>query len=104
MILEDTIVLSIKHFLIRHLGLIIEDVFITGFVADRCLVPKKHVDALRLQINNDTFAADDEKPDNGGGNVDSNQDILFVKLDHDLKHDLHKVMTRQDMKLGAKIT
>ena len=82
----------------------IEDVFITGFVADRCLVPKKHVDALRLQINNDTFTADDEKLDNGGGNVDSNQDILFVKLDHDLKHDLHKVMTRQDLKLGAKIT
>ena len=81
----------------------IEDVFITGFAADRCLVPKKHVDALRLQINNDTFAADDEKLD-GGGNVDSNQDILFVKLDHDLKHDLHKVMTRQDLKLGAKIT
>ena len=33
MILEDTIVLSIKHFLIRHLGLIIEDVFIIHFLA-----------------------------------------------------------------------
>ena len=59
----------------------IEDVFMGGFVADRCLVPRQH---------NPGFTPDPKL----STKVDPKFDVLIHYMFHEEKFDMHKVMTR----------
>ena len=59
----------------------IEDVFIGGFVAERCLVSRNYIPGYS--------PLGPEKPEA----VKPNEDVLLHYVDHNLKHNIHRVIT-----------
>jgi len=57
----------------------IEDVHIGGFLAERCLLRKVHLEGY--------------SPFGKEGRVDVSKDLLIHYVNHDKKYDLHKVVT-----------
>lgn len=61
----------------------IEDVFIGGWMADRCSLPKHHLDGFTMF-----------RPNKPIGEVDKNSDILIHYVDTNYKVRLHRVLTQ----------
>ena len=57
----------------------IEDVFVSGWIADRCLVPKQHLDGFQVSGTKQPIAE-----------IDKNSQLMFHYVYQDFKHQLHR--------------